>query len=218
MLEAYMDESGIHDGAHACVVAGYFGHEKRWRAFEDRWKKIIQDADEPSLTDFHSVEFWRPDGTRRGVFRLWPDIKADRFISDLLDCIGNHHIYPTCATLKIAAWLRLNKSERMFLTGGRLDLSDQTYRTWITPSAPNQTYFLPFQFAVATPAIRCKDGYVVHYVFDINKQFKTHAATIFEFLQKDQTLSVRDKLGSLRMERSAKAPGLQAADLLAYQS
>ena len=65
MLEAYMDESGIHDGAHACVITGYWGHERRWRRFEDEWKKILVAADEPALTEFHSVDFWKPDGTRK---------------------------------------------------------------------------------------------------------------------------------------------------------
>jgi hypothetical protein len=58
MLEAYMDESGIHDGAHVCVIAGYYGGESQWRRFEPRWQKIIEDADTPALKEFHARDFW----------------------------------------------------------------------------------------------------------------------------------------------------------------
>jgi hypothetical protein len=102
----------------------------------------------------------------------------------------------------------------MFLTGGRYEPAENK---WITPSAPNQTYYLPFQFALSTPAIRCKAGFKVHYAFDLNKQFKHHATTMYELLKKDKTFSKRDRLGEFAMENSEDAPGLQAADLLAYQ-
>jgi hypothetical protein len=31
MLEAYLDESGIHDGAPVCIVAGYFGDQSQMK-------------------------------------------------------------------------------------------------------------------------------------------------------------------------------------------
>ncbi len=207
-----MDESGIHDGAHACVIAGYWGHERRWRSFEKRWRKVLEDA---RVCEFHSVDFWKPDGTRKGIFRDWPDNKADKFISDLLYCIGDSNIYPATSTLVVSAWQKLNKNERMFLTGGRFDGNE---KVWITPSAPNQTYYLPFQFVVVAAAAACKEQFTVHYVFDIHKQFKNHASDLFAILKVDPSLSCRDRLGAFAMEDSKKAPGLQAADLLAYQA
>jgi hypothetical protein len=30
MLTAYFDESGIHEGPHLCVVAGYLGNDAQW--------------------------------------------------------------------------------------------------------------------------------------------------------------------------------------------
>ena len=215
MLEAYMDESGIHDEAHACVIAGYWGGENQWRRFERRWTQIIEDADEPEVQEFHSVDFWKPDGSRKGVFAEWSDTKADAFINDLLSCIGDYKLYPMSATLKVAAWEKLTKNERMFLTGGKFN---SELNAWITPSSPNQTYYLPFQFAVALPAMACKAHLKVHYAFDLHKQFKTHASELFALLKKDEKLSCRDRLGTFGMEDGKDAPGLQAADLLAYHS
>lgn len=215
MLEAYVDESGTHGDARTCVIAGYWGGENRWRSFDDRWSRIIQEADEPTMKEFHSVEFWRPDGTRKGLFARWSDAKAERFIDDLLDCISDHDIYPTTATLKVEAWKKLTRNERRFLTGGMFNPVD---RIWITPSAPNKTYYLPFQFVVMAPGLACKDGLKVHYVFDIHKQFKNHASDLFALLKKDHKLSCRHKLGEFSMADGVDAEGLQAADLLAYQA
>lgn len=213
-LEAYLDESGIHDGAHACVVAGYWGSEKHWRKFEPRWKKIIEHADEPTMKEFHSVKFWKPDGTRKGVYATWSNAKADQFIADLLTCIGDYNLYPSGFVLDVSAWKKFNKSERMFMTGGRYDIKNEK---WITPSAPNKTYYLPFQFCVVAPAKTCKPRLMVHYFFDLNKQFRNHATDLFRHLKKDQTIQCRDRIGELALPTSEEAPGLQAADLLAYQ-
>src|SRR6185437_8468888 len=57
MVEAYMDESGIHDGAHVCVIAGYYGGKNQWRSFEQRWRKILKDTNTPALKEFHAIEF-----------------------------------------------------------------------------------------------------------------------------------------------------------------
>lgn len=51
MIEAYMDESGIHEGAHVCVIAGYWGSQKKWKRFETRWREILRDANEPALKE-----------------------------------------------------------------------------------------------------------------------------------------------------------------------
>ena len=37
LLTAYLDESGIHDGDHLCVVAGFIGNDPQWAAFANDW-------------------------------------------------------------------------------------------------------------------------------------------------------------------------------------
>jgi len=215
MLEAYMDESGIHDGAHACVIAGYWGSKKKWRRFEKRWPEILKDANEPSLKEFHSTEFWNSKGKRHGIFADWSDAKADKFVGDLVACIVDTKIFPTSCTLVVEEWNKLNQNERRLLTGGRYDVDTDK---WVRPGAPNKKYFWPFHLAVATPASHCQPGLTVHYVFDLNKQFKNHAVDLFALLKTDPTLNIRHRLGTLDMELSETAVGLQAADLFAYQT
>ena len=63
-----------------------------------------------------------------------PLTRLDRFIDDLLVCLGDYNIYPAGFALDVSAWRKFNKNERMFLTGGRYDMKNDR---WITPSAPN---------------------------------------------------------------------------------
>jgi hypothetical protein len=214
VVEAYMDESGIHDGAHVCCIAGYWGSEKKWRKFEKRWPEILKATNEPSLKEFHSTDFWYADGTRKGIFAAWSDYKAEKFINDLADCIVEARVFPTHSTLVVEEWNKLNQDERIFLTGGHYYRAG---KRWLTLGAPNKTYFLPFQFAVVTPALRCRAGLHVHYVFDLHKQFRTYASDLYDLMKLRTEHDWAHRLGSLAMESSEKAPGLQAADLLAYQ-
>jgi len=215
MVEAYMDESGIHETAHVCAVGGYFGSVKKWERFECEWSDIIRSAGERTLKEFHSTDFWFADGTRKGVFAEWSDAKAETFIDDLVNCIVNSKIFPTTAVLMVQEWNKLNRDERTFLTGGRWH---KTENYWLTQGAPNKTYFLPFQCAIANAAINCRPGLHVHYTFDLQKQFKTHAIELYALMKTDPNLNCRHRLGALDFEISEKAVGLQAADLLTYQT
>ena len=215
MLEACMDESGIHDGAHVCVVAGYWGSVKKWKRFESRWKQIIKETNEPTLKEFHSTEFWNSKGERHGLFAQWSDAKADKFIDALADCIVDSKVFPTSAVLVTEEWKKLTREERMFLTGG---IYDPRIDQWSERGAPNRIYFYPFSLAVANPAIGCPAGLHVHYVFDLNKQFKHHALKLYELLKRDKNLKCRHQLGGIDFENGGSVVGLQAADLLAYQT
>lgn len=214
MLEAYMDESGIHEGAHVCVIAGYWGSKKKWERLEKRWPEIIRSANEPTLKEFHSSEFWNSKGDRRGVFANWSDEKADKFINDLVACIVDSGLFATSAALVTEEWKKRTREERMFLTGAQYDTK---HKYWVGQGAPNRLYFLPFQIAVSNPAITCTPGLHVHYVFDLNKQFKNHALHLFGLIKNDKKFTFRHQMGSIDFENSEDAPGLQAADLLTSQ-
>ena len=42
LLTGYFDESGIHEGEHLCVVAGFVGNEAQWLAFAADWMEAIK--------------------------------------------------------------------------------------------------------------------------------------------------------------------------------
>ena len=44
VVEAYLDESGTHDGAPLLVVAGFAGDRKAWKTFTKEWTSILKRA------------------------------------------------------------------------------------------------------------------------------------------------------------------------------
>ena len=88
MLETYLDESGIHQGAKVCAVGGFYGHEAAWRKFEGQWNKIVSDYPELKDKGFHARRFFaRENGKRVGPYEDWSDDKADKFLNRLVQCV-----------------------------------------------------------------------------------------------------------------------------------
>ena len=69
-MEAYFDESGIHDGAKVCVVAGYYGTEMAWKKFEGQWNKILLDYPELNGEAFHAKRFFARDENQKRLDRM----------------------------------------------------------------------------------------------------------------------------------------------------
>jgi hypothetical protein len=42
LMTAYFDESGIHEGEHYCVVAGFVGNDAQWAALANDWVPAIK--------------------------------------------------------------------------------------------------------------------------------------------------------------------------------
>lgn len=42
LMTAYFDESGVHEGDHYCVVAGFFGNDAQWSALAASWIPAIK--------------------------------------------------------------------------------------------------------------------------------------------------------------------------------
>src|SRR5216684_7649509 len=82
MISAYLDESGVHDGAAVCVIAGYFGGVGQWRKFEILWRKILAKADVP-LEQFHANNLIE----HRKFFFNFPRDKHKKLIDDLAAAI-----------------------------------------------------------------------------------------------------------------------------------
>jgi Protein of unknown function (Hypoth_ymh) len=66
MIEAYLDETGIHDGAPFCVIAGFFGGLGQWGRFDSAWRRALSAFDVP-LDQFHALDLMRG---RKFFFRL----------------------------------------------------------------------------------------------------------------------------------------------------
>ena len=76
---AYVDESGTHDGSPVVALAGYLSTYQGWNDFEDQWNRIMRRfrVNDFHMTDFetHHAEFednnyWTPDIRTRLMERV----------------------------------------------------------------------------------------------------------------------------------------------------
>ena len=76
---AYVDESGTHDGSPVVALAGYLSPYQGWNDFEDQWNRIMRRfrVNDFHMTDFetHHAEFednnyWTPDIRTRLMERV----------------------------------------------------------------------------------------------------------------------------------------------------
>src|SRR2546422_412165 len=80
---AYFDESGDHDKP-VFSVAGFLSSDKRWRRFDQEWKKELRRRDVETL---HMTDF----ETRHGEFKdkTWSNDERTAFIAQLAHIIKN---------------------------------------------------------------------------------------------------------------------------------
>lgn len=215
MMECYFDESGIHDGAKVCVVAGYYGTQIAWRKFEDQWKKVLRDY--PEITDgFHAKRFFAKNENKERLdgYAGWSDDKANKFLERLVQCTLRNRIFPIGYAVMVADFLGLPLETRQWFTGARFSKLDGSAET---NGCPNKPYYLPFQFC-ALKAAQLSNAEKLHYFVGIDRTFHGYAAELYNFLMIDERMEpeMRNRLGGTLLNPPAKeTPGLQAADLLA---
>jgi hypothetical protein len=211
MIQAYLDETGIHEGAGVCAIGGYFGGPGQWKKQSGEWDAILKRY---KVDEFHAKQFWGFDnaGKRVGPYKEWLDAKADAFLNELVSTIETRHkLHPISSVVVMESWNKLSHNQRRFLTGGKL-----VNGKFKTSGCPSKPYFLPFQSCVMDAANHAPIGGKAHYFFDLNKQFKGYALDCFALL-KSYDLRVKDRIGDIDFKTGLEAAQLQAADLYCYQ-
>jgi hypothetical protein len=207
LIEAYLDESGIHNGAAVCIVAGYFGTKGALRGLEKSWN-ITLGAYRFALRDFHAKNL-----VDRGHHHS--------MLVSLTNAIGKHRkVYPVSWGIVIDDFNSLSLEHRRFITGATLNPKSKKL---ISTGCPSKPYFVPFQNVVkivtnATPPLA-----KAHFFVGVDRPFYEYATTLFQQFKVPlpgtrpwNTWKGRDKLGVLSAPLASETPQLQAADLLAY--
>jgi hypothetical protein len=73
-LYAFADESGIHDGAKMCVLAGFLSSPRQWTLFETAWNQAL--GPDVAPVGFHAKEFFGGGGLYRG----WSQQRSKKFL------------------------------------------------------------------------------------------------------------------------------------------
>jgi hypothetical protein len=201
MLEAYFDESGIHDPAIVCVIAGYFGGVGQWRKFELLWRKILKEA-KIEVSNFHAKDFVK---------------KLDRHsvLRDLAHACGEYKIYPVSVGVVVEDFNSFSLDDRRFLTGASVQLNPDSNKFTSTGS-PNRPYYLPFQHCVKQAASYTPTGSRVHLNFGLDSSFAGYAVNLVNQIKSDPIAPYKDRIGTVQFPPAKETPQLQAADLLVY--
>lgn len=210
-LDVKMDESGIHDGAKLCVVAGFIGTVKQWARFDELWGPS-------SSTPFHAKEFFAraPNGQRIGRYVGWSDARAQVYFDRILRAIEKPRLLPIGSALDVAAFKALTEEDRHRLTGGewgrhKIRLS----------GAPTKPYYLPFQDAIAWSLNEAerRGDFFVYFTFDEQHQLEKHAINVYNRIKEASRTMMPDsarRMAGIAYESDEFNIGLQAADLLCY--
>jgi hypothetical protein len=211
MLEGYFDETGIHDGADICIVAGYYAARPQWKKYEVAWKRILR---REGIKEFHAKVFFGP-APQGSEYYGWSTARRKWYISDLLEAITDNELHAIGAGVMLADWNRLDLKQRRYLTGAEYSPALNKFKSSGCPTKP---YFLPFQDCILKVIKHCKRGEKAHFFFDLNKQFSGYSVDLYALIKKHQTTFPfqSDSLGTLSLPTGLEAVHLQAADLFCY--
>jgi hypothetical protein len=221
LVLSYFDESGIHQGSEACVVAGYFGKRGPWRRLETGWIAALRDFDVP-LSEFHAKDVLNA----AGFFHGWKPDKIERLLNTLGEVVGLCRIHPICYGIFTKDFFSLSRSERRFLTGATWNAEKLQFQGTGNPEKP---YFVAFNecLRIATSYTPAADR--VHFLFGSDRPSSEYAVSLFRYLRK-RSAAMRDakiwfdsrcspqKFGTIAFPLARETPGLQAADLFSHLS
>lgn len=204
MIEAYIDESGIHGDSTVCVVAGYFGRRNHWNHFESAWRKVLN-RHQFQLADFHAKN----------------QIKQNRHQSMLLDLaltISKYQIYPVSMILAVKDFNLFSHERRRWLTGGSVRGGKL-----VTSGAPSKPYFTPFMLLIQRVTDYAKPGSKAHFFCGLERTFSEYARALFAQIKTSPSnphseWTSKSRLGDITFPLASETPELQAADLFAHLS
>jgi hypothetical protein len=192
-VQFYFDESGIHAGSPALILAGYAAPTAQWLKFEDRWKTALAEA---GVSCFHMSEF----ESRLSEFRGWSNPKRIAFLSGLIDIINETAVYGLCCAISMEDYREAVPEDlRQFDPRFAYLLCFHECLTWI----PDILESVP-------------PKETVNLVFDGNDQYTPMLYRAFcafkQFFGEPRWL-----LGTLSYGSKRNYIPLQAADILAYE-
>lgn len=207
VIDAYLDESGIHEGAKVCVIAGYFGGPGQMKRFEKAWKQTLDHYSFP-MKDFHAKD-------------LVKSPKHKPMLESLAKVAGQQpKVYPVAYGLVVDDFLSFSLSERRFLTGATIANDSGKL---LTSGCPSKPYFCPFQGIIKTVCGYAPVGGKAHFGFGLGRPFAGYALQLFKQMHAQNKIAkpfndfkARNRLGQPLFPLAEETAPLQAADLLVH--
>jgi hypothetical protein len=196
MIDAYLDESGIHDGAEVCLIAGYFGGRGQWRKFEKLWQRVLQSF---GMNAFHA----------KVVVKRRDSVELQLALAQV---IAQSKIYPVANGVLVRDFFKLSLSERRFMTGATLTPEGRIKES----GNPNRPYFAPFQPLIRRVLSYAPVGGKAHFSFGVDSVFGKYATHLYAKLKENGVHPYQERFGTIAFPDAKETPALQAADLLVH--
>ena len=208
MIDAYLDESGIHDGAVICTIAGYLGGRGQFRKLATAWCEHLANFEVP-MEKFHAKDLIPKP---QGFFFGWERERYDLFIDGLIKVITKYKLHPVSASVVVSDFYSLSEMQRRFFTGATLDDGKL-----IGSGSPNKPYWIAFHDCIQTVACYAPVGGKAHYFFGLNRPFAEYAEVLFRDIKDNWTTTLcRERLGAIGFPLAKETAPLQAADFLVH--
>jgi hypothetical protein len=210
MISAYLDESGIHDGAEACIVAGFFGKKGPWRKLDAAWSRTLRKFGVP-LHEFHAKTVIH----RKGLFQGWSNDQHAEFLQALGETVAGCRIHPVCYGVFVEDYFRFSLEERRFLTGATWDPNQGKF---LSTGCPNKPYFVAFSECLKVVTDYTPMCARANFFFGVDRPVAGYANNLFVDLKEKPTIVSTERFGIIGFPLASETPRLQAADLFSYLS
>ena len=192
-LTAYFDESGAHGGPDdVLTLAGFVARENVWTRIERTWNRRL------GRRIFHMSEF----ENRRGAFKAWPPTERARthLIAGLADCIQGNPVSATSQTIEL-----------------------KPFREILCQKAnPRSVKSLAYGWLVwaclkdMADSLRLPPGERVSVICEECEGVEGFALECFQVFKRRR--DAKGQFGAMTFQPKDAFRGLQAADMLAYES
>jgi len=195
-LTAYLDESETEHRIHC--VAGYWATARAWEGFEALWKARLKAL---GLAEFHAADCEHGKGEYKG--------RTDRpaIRESFIEIIDGSLIHGVMCAIDLRGWDPVaDEVAHLRRAGGMGDPYYVAFQMAMEAIAGDVRCFSPEERVALVFDDRPDAGKVVRLYQDLK------STTIPDFKR------IASRLGSVTNAASEEHPGLQAADLLAYES
>lgn len=210
----YTDESGLHEDAPYCVMAGYVALPQDWLEFDKHWNGTLEEYG-AGKREFHAKKFFLEDkhGKHRcHPYRRWERPQSEAFIAKLASTTSMPGLQVAASVLDVLAFKALSLDERRLATGATWN--DET-DSWEAKGNPSRPWFSCLISHVGDVAAIAPGEGRINFVFDRQDMYEKLTHKSFEEMKRVLAKTGR-RLGPVTFDERAESPALQAADLAAH--
>lgn len=194
MLQAYFD-AGLQPKTHVYYVAGYVGFPEDWKVFDRKWRALLR---RNSLPYFHMTDY---EAGKNRYYRDWSKPKRIAVMERIVALASNAARLGIAATMLLGDYERLSADDRKAL--------------------PPDPYGLCLTACIGRTARLLHDRGMtggIDYVFESGDARQGTTKRHLEELFASPANRKKFAFNSLNFAPKAKCPGLQLADILAYET